>query len=104
MTGVNAFRWVLIALAVLTSLKPASVHAQLFSLAIDPVTPTTLYAGTQGVWRSIDGGATWNITGLKDREQYSLAIDQLLVETLANLPADYRVVELAIPRLIHRSR
>ncbi|MCP4247945.1 MAG: hypothetical protein GY778_12935, partial [bacterium] len=29
---------------------------------VDPVTPSTLYAGTsgEGVWKSTDGGATWN--------------------------------------------
>ena len=82
MTAVNALRWILMAAAVLTALKPVPVHAQLFSLAIDPVTPTTLYAGTQGVWKSTDGGATWNITGLKDREQYSLAIDPVTPMTV----------------------
>ena len=82
MTGANAIRWVLIAVAVLTALMPVSAAAQLFSLAIDPVTPTTLYAGTQGVWKSTDGGATWTITGLTDREQYSLAIDPVTPTTL----------------------
>jgi len=46
------------------------------------VTPTTLYAGTQGVWKSTDGGVTWTITGLKDREQYSLAVDPITPTTL----------------------
>jgi hypothetical protein len=73
--GVDRLRWILVAGAVLTALNPVSAHAQLFSLGIDPVTPTTLYAETQGVWKSVDGGATWNISGLTDREQYSLAID-----------------------------
>src|SRR5262249_13697175 len=30
-----------------------------YSLAIDPVTPTTLYAGHFGFLKSMDGGATW---------------------------------------------
>ena len=33
----------------------------MFKLAIDPKTPTTLYAGSQrsGVWKTLDGGMTW---------------------------------------------
>jgi len=41
-----------------------------------------IYAGRQGVWKSVDGGATWSITGLTDREQYSLAIDPVTPTTL----------------------
>jgi hypothetical protein len=35
-------------------------------LAINPVTPSTLYAGTEGggVFESMDGGASWTDTGL----------------------------------------
>src|SRR5207249_4505077 len=37
-------------------------HNQIQSLAIDPATPTTLFAGTwRGVARSTDGGATWQL-------------------------------------------
>src|SRR5262245_57307815 len=28
-------------------------------LAIDPVTPSTVYAGSDGIWKSTDAGATW---------------------------------------------
>jgi hypothetical protein len=83
MTGVSAVRWVVIAVAaVLTTLMPVSADAQdgggpIFVLAIAPTRPSTIYAGRQGVWKSVDGGATWNMTGLQDREQYSLAIDPL---------------------------
>ena len=33
-----------------------------YSLAIDPQTPTTLYAGTgaNGIFKSVDGGVTWS--------------------------------------------
>lgn len=40
-----------------------------YDLAIDPVTPTTLYAGTpSGVYKSTDGGASWSAasSGLTD--------------------------------------
>src|SRR5262249_51460449 len=34
------------------------------TLAIDPLTPTTLYAGTSdGVYKSTDGGTMWNTSG-----------------------------------------
>ena len=34
-------------------------------IAIDPVTPTTLYAGlSSGVWKSVNSGATWTKTAL----------------------------------------
>jgi photosystem II stability/assembly factor-like uncharacterized protein len=50
------------------------------SLAIDPFDPNILYAGTtssEGVFRSLDGGATWSAvnTGLTARNVWSLAID-----------------------------
>ena len=39
------------------------LHPQVYSLAVDPVTPNRIYAGTgHGVARSSDGGATWNTT------------------------------------------
>jgi photosystem II stability/assembly factor-like uncharacterized protein len=54
---------------------PIVVHA----LAIDPVTPSTVYAGTggDGVYRSLDGGATWSPAneGMGDVSIQSLAID-----------------------------
>lgn len=54
---------------------------RLLCLAIDPVTPSTLYAGSGGggVSRSIDGGATWTVAnaGLVDSWVWSLAIHPL---------------------------
>ncbi|MCP3960309.1 MAG: hypothetical protein GY719_20900 [bacterium] len=55
------------------------------ALAIDPQTPTTIYAGTGtgssgtgiGVFKSVDGGATWSAAsgGLTDRTILNLVID-----------------------------
>lgn len=47
------------------------------SFAIGPVTPTTLYAGTEssGVFRSADRGASWSTTGLTNTNVLALAID-----------------------------
>jgi len=43
------------------------LQSGLNALAIDPVTPTTLYAGLYtGVYKSTDGGLSWNVTALKD--------------------------------------
>jgi uncharacterized protein (TIGR03437 family) len=61
------------------------LHSGLNTLAIDPVTPTTLYAGvgdsgfkpgTTGVFKSTDGGASWNVTSLKDTAVTVLTIDR----------------------------
>jgi len=46
------------------------------SLAIDPARSTTLYAGTHnGLFKSLDGGATWRPSGLPDRATTHLVID-----------------------------
>ena len=56
------------------------------ALAIDPKTPSTLYAGTAcaGVFKSTDGGAHWNAinTGLHGVNVRALAIDPLTPATL----------------------
>ncbi len=55
-------------------------------LAIDPVTPTTLYAGDYGggVYKSINGGESWNPinTGLTNLGIYILEIDPVKPSTL----------------------
>jgi hypothetical protein len=60
------------------------------ALAIDPTTPTTLYAGTwdcsgdgcrSGVFKSTDAGATWSATGLTG-DATTLAIDPVTPRTL----------------------
>ena len=56
-----------------------SIYTQfIYTLAVDPVTPTILYAGTGGgVFKSTDGGGTWSAfnTGLTDLYVWALAID-----------------------------
>ena len=56
------------------------------ALAIDPQTPSTLYAGTSGggVFQSTDGGANWRAinTGLTGGEVRALAIDPQTPSTL----------------------
>jgi photosystem II stability/assembly factor-like uncharacterized protein len=57
----------------------------IWALAIDPETPTTLYAGTfGGVFKSRDGGGSWSAasTGLPDTGVWSLAIDPETPATL----------------------
>ncbi len=54
-------------------------------LAIEPLTPTTIYSGTRsGVFKSTDGGGNWTPvkTGLTDLPVASLAIDPLTPDTV----------------------
>ena len=57
-----------------------------FALAIDPATPSTLYAGTDGggVFKSTNGGAAWSAvnTGLTNTDVHALAIDPATPSTL----------------------
>ena len=57
-----------------------------FTLAIDPETPTTLYVGTQydGVFKSTNGGGDWVAfnTGLPNTNVRALAIDPATPATL----------------------
>src|SRR5207245_8778072 len=66
-----------------TSLTTVNVIS---ALAIDPQTPTTLYAGAwgDGVLKSTDGGANWSAvnTGLTNLSVVSLAIDPRTPTTL----------------------
>ncbi|MFA5873549.1 MAG: hypothetical protein WC832_06260, partial [Anaerolineales bacterium] len=55
------------------------------ALAIDPTTPSTLYAGTYGgVFKSTNGGGNWSAlnTGLTNTDVYALAIDPTTPSTL----------------------
>jgi murein DD-endopeptidase MepM/ murein hydrolase activator NlpD/photosystem II stability/assembly factor-like uncharacterized protein len=56
------------------------------ALAIDPASPTTLYAGTRGggVFKSTDGGTSWSAinSGLADTDVLALAIDPVTPTTL----------------------
>jgi len=49
------------------------------SLAVDPGTPPTLYAGTSSVFKSTDGGGSWSRldSGLPELRVNALAIDPL---------------------------
>lgn len=82
MTGTRAFRSVLVSVIVLVLLRAVPAYpwhgsGSITALAIDPVTPTTLYAGTydRGVFKSTDGGASWSATGLTNILVTALAID-----------------------------
>jgi len=58
--------------AVNTGLTNLEIH----SLAIDPANSTTVYGGTQnGLFKSLDGGATWRASGLSDTATTHLVID-----------------------------
>jgi len=68
-----------VVLVVLTAAPAFPSHGaeSIAALAIDPKTPTTVYAGTsdRGVFKSIDGGANWSATGLANIYASALAID-----------------------------
>jgi hypothetical protein len=53
--------------------------SEVFAFAIDPATPTTVYAGAiypgQGVYKSSDGGGHWAPAGLQTAKVVGLAID-----------------------------
>jgi hypothetical protein len=51
-------------------------------IAIDPITSTTIYAGTDGqraiagaLYRTLDASAHWSVTGLKDLDIYRIVVD-----------------------------
>ena len=62
--------------AVNTGLTSTNVRA----LAIDPVTPTTLYAGGSGVFKSTNGGGSWSKTACYSVR--ALALDPAAPDTL----------------------
>src|SRR6266571_4356974 len=74
---VNSARMVHAGNNVWTSLGPEGGIVQ--ALALDPTTPTTVYAGTRGggVFKSTNGGNSWSAvnTGLPDLEIFALALD-----------------------------
>src|SRR5882724_701971 len=74
---------VVTAVLVLRAVPAYSSHGGVMvtALAIDPLTPTTLYAGTAGgVFKSTDGGASWSAIGLINVT--ALAIDPLTPATV----------------------
>src|SRR3989449_3553889 len=78
MNGMRALRLGLAVVIAVLVLRAVPAHS---ALAIDPLTPTTLYAGTSGgVFKSTDGGASWSASGLINVS--ALAIDPLTPTTL----------------------
>ena len=84
-----ALRSILASVVILVLLRAAPAYSwhgtgNITALAIDPVTPTTLYAGTsdRGVFKSTDGGASWNAAGLTGICVQTLAIDRVTPTTL----------------------
>jgi len=60
-------------------------YISVYRLAIDPITPSTVYAGTNvDVFRSADSGVTWTVVkpGIVSRDVTSLAIDPKTPSTL----------------------
>jgi photosystem II stability/assembly factor-like uncharacterized protein len=88
--------WLILLSAVLWAGGARMAHGQVWTpmgpgggsiiaLVIDPATPTTLYAGTADkVFKSIDGGATWQAAsaGLPDAAVRALAVDPTAPSTL----------------------
>ena len=80
MSHARASLWVL---ASVISVLAASVtpaygwhgNGNVTSVAVDPLTPATVYAGTadRGVFKSTNGGANWSPTGLTNTPVYALA-------------------------------
>src|SRR3954469_15893634 len=54
------------------------------AVAVDSLTPGTLYAGTgdRGVFKSTNGGAKWSPTGLTNTPVYALVVDPRMPTTL----------------------
>ena len=53
------------------------------AVAIDPKTPSILYAGTEGgVFKSTNGGANWSVAGLTGPDILALGIDPINTNTL----------------------
>lgn len=59
-------------------------HADIYALAVDPLTPTTLYAAGGGMFKSTDGGGSWHevSTGLPNTRIHALVIDPITPTTL----------------------
>ena len=90
--------WALLAaLLVASSVSPAGAGINVWTtngpegglivaVAIDPTTPSTVYAGTYGggVFKSTNGGGSWSAvnTGLDNASVFALAIDPLTPTTL----------------------
>ncbi len=58
--------------------------ATVYSLAIDPLTPQTIYAGTEynGLFKSIDGGSSWSTSIFSDGLINAVVIDPINPQTI----------------------
>src|SRR3989441_1086969 len=90
-TGISSIRALrsILASVIFVALTAAPAYAwhgsgSITALAIDPQTPSTLYAGThdRGVFKSTDGGATWSATSLTNMWVTALAIDPVTPSTI----------------------
>ncbi|MFN7930687.1 MAG: SBBP repeat-containing protein [Blastocatellia bacterium] len=76
----GAANWTLVSGGIPATSGTTTVTVQPSVLAIDPVTPTTLYAGAAGfgVFKSTDGGATWTAitNGLNNLSVTALAVNR----------------------------
>src|SRR5881296_725192 len=70
------------------NLSKGMTHSRVISMAIDPVYPATVYAGTKGdaVFKSYDGGQRWvsQRTGLDDVTVTSV-VNQIVFEPTNNI-------------------
>jgi hypothetical protein len=86
-----------------TAVNTTLTNLVVAALAIDPATPTTVYAGTDGgVFKSVDGGGSWSplTTGLTTLEVVGLAIDPVTPTTVyagTNGGGAFQIRQLAIP-------
>jgi photosystem II stability/assembly factor-like uncharacterized protein len=60
-----------------------------FAIAVDPMSPSTVYAGTRhGVRTSRDGGENWSAAVLSENPVYALAVDPITPSTVYAAVAD----------------
>jgi photosystem II stability/assembly factor-like uncharacterized protein len=61
------------------------------AIAIDPLNPTTIYAGTDiAVYKSVDGGASWTITPVQPFSVFDITIDPQTSSTVYVSARPYR--------------
>jgi len=60
----------------------------IYCLAIDPKTPTTMYADTlNGLYRSTDGGATWTVVKTEPKKEGLSSLSSTLIRRPRFMPA-----------------
>ena len=59
-------------------------NVMVYSMAIDPYSPDTVYMGTfsHGILKTIDGGNSWQPAGLDTDKQYSIVINPTMTQNL----------------------